>query len=59
MIWKFAPVDDLKSSAARFCVLPMPMVPALSLPGFLRASAITSCTPLNGDFGSVMITSGK
>ena len=28
MIWKFAPVADLKSSAARFCVLPMAMVKA-------------------------------
>lgn len=58
-IWKFAPVVDLKSSAARFCVLPMPMVPTFSLPGFFFAAATKSCTFLKGDFESVMITSGK
>src|ERR1051325_4937318 len=45
-IWKLVPVTDLKSSAARCCVLPMPMVPTFSLPGFFFASATRSFTLL-------------
>jgi hypothetical protein len=39
----------LKSSADRFCVLPILMVPTLSVPGFAFAAAIKSASVLNSE----------
>jgi len=53
------PDIDLKSSAARFCVLPILIVPILSLPGLALASAMSSPTEPIFEFESTTITRSK
>jgi hypothetical protein len=50
-ITALTPAMDLNISAARFWVLPMRMVPMLSLPGLARAYASTSAVVWKGDCG--------
>ncbi len=46
---KSMPAAVLNSSADRFCVLPILMVPTLSVPGFALAAAMKSASVLNGE----------
>jgi len=59
MMVKSMPAAVLNSSAERFCVLPILMVPTLSVPGFAFAAAMKSASVLNGDSALVANTKSK
>jgi hypothetical protein len=50
---KSMPAAVLNSSADRFWVLPILMVPTLSAPGLAFAAAIKSCSVLNSELAPV------
>ena len=56
---KSTPAVDFSSSADRFWLLPILIVPTLRLPGSLRAAAITSATERSGDCALVTRTKSK